>query len=128
MAKTQVLARNDGNVHYNEDAEGEVRRLLIVSSDLETKVELKSKPILQVGDLVKVDQIISEGGEISNISGQITKVDDKSITCKRRKTLSYKRGTQLQVEGGSFAQRGDLLATLIFERQNRRYRSGSAES
>jgi len=117
VSKTQVLARNDGKVSFNQEGEGEIRRLLLISSDLETKVPLKSKPIIKVGDLIKIDQVVSEGGETSAISGQVTKIKGNEITVRGGRPYLISAGTQLQTENGSLVQRGDLLATLIYQRQ-----------
>jgi len=117
VSKTQVLSRNDGKVSFNEDTEGEIRRLLLISSDLETKVQLKSKAVVKAGDLIRIDQVISEGGETANLSGQVTKVKGNEIVIRGGRPYLISAGTQLQTENGGLVQRGDLLATLIFERQ-----------
>lgn len=117
VSKTQVLARNDGKVSFNEDAEGEIRRLLLISSDLETNVQLKTKPVVKTGDLIRVDQVISEGGETAALSGQVTKIKGNEITIRGGRPYLISSGAQLQTENGSLVQRGDLLATLVFERQ-----------
>ncbi|OGI23123.1 MAG: DNA-directed RNA polymerase subunit beta'' [Candidatus Melainabacteria bacterium RIFOXYA12_FULL_32_12] len=117
VSKTQVLARNNAKVSLNENTEAEIRRLLLISSELETKIELKTNPIINVGDLVKVDQIISESGEISKLSGQITGIKGKTVTIRGGRPYLISAGTQLQVDSNGLVQRGDLLATLVFERQ-----------
>jgi DNA-directed RNA polymerase subunit beta' len=117
VSKTQVLARNDGKISFNQDSEGEIRRLLLISSDLETVIQLKTKPVVKVGDLIRIDQVLSESGEIAKLSGQITKIKANEITIRGGRPYLISAGTQLQTENGSLVQRGDLLATLVFERQ-----------
>lgn len=116
VSKTQVLARNNGKVSLKE-ATDDIRRLLLISSQSEEVVSLKSKPVVSVGDLIRVDQIITEGGEKALISGQVTKASANSLTVRVGRPYLISAGAQLQVENNNLVQRGDFLATLIFERQ-----------
>ena len=117
VSKTQVLARSDGKISLKENAEAEIRRLLLISSDLEVDVTLKTNPVVNIGDLIKVDQVISESGETAKISGQITGISGKTLKVRGGRPYLISPGTQLQVDSHSLVQRGDLLATLVFERQ-----------
>jgi len=98
VSKTQVLARTGGKVSFNEDSEGEIRRLLLISSDLETKVQLKTKPVVKTGDLIRIDQVISESGETAKLSGQVTKVKANEITIRGGRPYLISAGTQLQTD------------------------------
>lgn len=117
VAKTQVLARNDAKVSMNDASDVDIRRLLLISSEQQSQIELKTKPVVKVGDLVKIDQIISESGEMALISGQVTEINGNTIVLRRGRPYLISPGTQLQVESGSLLMRGDLLATIVFERQ-----------
>lgn len=117
VSKTQVLAINDAEVSLEPGSQNDLRRLLLISSNLETKIQLKSKSVVKIGELIKIDQIISESGETSNISGQVIKIVDNEITIRRGRPYLISAGAQLQVDSNSLVQRGDMLATLIFERQ-----------
>lgn len=117
VAKTQVLARNNGRVSLKEDKEKEIRRLLLISQDNQEVIKIKSKPIVEIDDFIKIDQVITEGGQSSGISGRVVSFDDKSITLVIGRPYLINPGTQLQVDSESLVQRGDLLATLVFERQ-----------
>ena len=116
VAKTQVLAINDAVASIKENNQ-DVRRLLLVSDNCETKVELKSKPIVKVGELVKMDGIISEGGETSELSGLVVDVNKNTVTFRVGRPYLISPGTMLQVANGSLVNRGDMIATLVFERQ-----------
>lgn len=117
VSKTQVLARNNGKVSLNEDSEGDVRRLLLISSESEELMELKTKPVVKVGDLIRVDQVASESGEKSVYSGQVSEVKGNTVKVRVGRPYLVSAGAQLQVESQNLVQRGDMLATLIFERQ-----------
>ncbi len=116
VAKTQVLAINDGMAAIKGDGQ-EVRRLLLVSDNFETEVPLKSKPVVKAGELVKMDGIISESGEKSTLSGMVVKTSKNSVSIRAGRPYLISPGTMLQVNNGSLVLRGDMLATLVFERQ-----------
>ena len=116
VAKTQVLAISDA-VASIKDNNQDVRRLLLVSESSEVKVDLKSKPIVKKGELVKMDAVISEGGEVATISGYVVATDKNSVTLRIGRPYLISPGTMLQVSNGSLVNRGDMIATLVFERQ-----------
>ena len=116
VAKTQVLAINDGTAsikHDNEDA----RRLLIVCDNYETVVKINGKASVKKGDFVKLDSIISDSGDKSPVSGQIVSVNKTDVKIRNGRPYLISPGTMLQVESGALVLRGDIIATLVFERQ-----------
>jgi len=116
VAKTDVLAINNG-VASVKNTEGDVRRLLLHSEDFETEVALKGKASVKEGQFVKMDAILSDGGDIAPVSGQVVSVGKKSLTIRNGRPCLISAGTQLQVEAQSLVLRGDILATLLYERQ-----------
>jgi DNA-directed RNA polymerase subunit beta' len=50
-------------------------------------------------------------------SGQVVKVDGSEVVVRKGRPYLISANTQLQCEDGALVQRGDLVATLIFERQ-----------
>ena len=116
VAKTQVLAINDGTAsikHDNEDA----RRLLIVCDNYETVVKINGKASVKKGDFVKLDSIISDSGDKFPVSGQIVSVNKTDVKIRNGRPYLISPGTMLQVESGALVLRGDIIATLVFERQ-----------
>ena len=116
VAKTEVLAINNG-VASIKSTEGDVRRLLLHSEEFETVVSTKGKSSVKVGDFVKMDSILSDGGDVAPVSGQVIAVDKASITIRNGRPSLISLGTQLQVEAHSLVLLGDVLATLLYERQ-----------
>ena len=116
VAKTQVLAINDGVASIKEEKE-DTRRLLLTSSNYETTVNVKSKASVKKGDFVRLDSILADSGEKSPVSGQVTAVNKGEITIRTGRPYLISPGTMLQVEGGALVLRGDIIATLVFERQ-----------
>lgn len=116
VAKTQVLAINDSIAsikHTKEDA----RRLLLICDDYETKLPIKTKACVKVGDFIRLDSVISESGEKSNVSGKVVAVSKSEVTVRTGRPYLISPGTMLQVDAGALVLRGDMLATLVFERQ-----------
>ena len=116
VAKTEVLALNDAVASIKGDV-SESRRLLLNSSNFETVVETKSKPSVKKGDFIKLDSEVASSGELAPVSGQVIDVSAKSVTIRNGRPYLISPGTMLQVEEGSLVLRGDMLATLVFERE-----------
>ena len=116
VAKTQVLAINDGLASIKNDSE-EARRLLLVCENYETKLPIKSKATVKKGDLIKLDSIISDAGDKSSVSGEVVSVSAKEVVIRNGRPYLISPGTMLQVDKGSLVLRGDMLASLVFERQ-----------
>ena len=116
VAKTEVLALNDGVASIKGDA-SESRRLLLNSANFETVVDTKSKPSVKKGQFVKLDSEIASSGETAPVSGLVVDATAKSVTIRNGRPYLISPGTMLQVEEGSLVLRGDMLATLVFERE-----------
>ena len=116
VAKTQVLAVNDAVASIKTDDE-EVRRLLLISENSETVVSVSGKSVVKKGDFVKTDKVLAESGETSPVSGVVTAVNKGSISIRNGRPYLISPGTMLQIGAGALVLRGDLLATLVFERE-----------
>ena len=118
VAKTQVLAQHKGVVNYNQIEGKDVRRLIIVSDDHKREMPVEGgKAKLAQGDLIRIDQPVNADGAKATLSGQVIKVDGDTVLLRHGRPYLISPGTQLQVNTYDLVQRGDLLATLIFERQ-----------
>lgn len=116
VSKTQVLAQKEAIVNLPKDNEN-IRRLILISEDRNEEIKVSSKPIVKAGELLKVDQVITESGETANIAGLVVEAKAKSIIVRVGRPYLISAGTMLQIEEHGLVQRGDLLATLVFERQ-----------
>ncbi len=116
VAKTQVLAINDGIAAINENRE-DARRLLLTSAAYETVIPVKGISSVKKGDFVRLDSVIAESGEKSTVSGMVSAVNKGEITIRNGRPYLISPGTMLQVEAGALVLRGDIIATLVFERQ-----------
>lgn len=116
IAKTQVLAVNDGVASIKNESE-EARRLLLTSETYEEVINITAKPVVKKGDFVRLDGLLSESGEKSTVSGQVISVNKGEVTVRTGRPYLISPGTMLQVESGALVLRGDMIATLVFERQ-----------
>lgn len=116
VAKTQVLAVNDG-VASIKNAKEEARRLLLICDNYETKLPIKTKSCVKEGNFVRLDSVISESGEKSTVSGKVVSVSKTEVVVRTGRPYLISPGTMLQVDSGALVLRGDMLATLVFERQ-----------
>jgi len=115
VTKTQVLAVND-SIASISNCNDDLRRLLLISDSYEETIETTSKPTVKEGQFITLDEMISKD-EKSTFSGKIVKVTPKSVTIRVGRPHLISIGTQLQVENSALILRGDLLATLVYERQ-----------
>src|SRR5574344_1192813 len=116
VAKTQVLALNDGTASITE-ARADSRRLLLTNESNEIKVKISAKACVKKGDFVKVDDVISEKGDKATDSGMIIATGKNDVTIRSGRPYLISPGTMLQVASGALVLRGDVIATLVFERQ-----------
>ena len=116
IAKTQVLAINSG-VSSVKNMDEDSRRLLLTSELYETTVKSSAKSLVKKGDFVKLDQLLTEGGDKSPVSGQVISVNKGEITIRNGRPYLISPGTMLIVDAGALVLRGDMIATLVFERQ-----------
>ena len=112
VAKTQVLARVNGEASLS--TQQEKRLLLITSNDL-IKQETTAKPSVKVGDFVKLTDTLGGQTEAA-CSGQIVSVDQKTVVIRKGRPYLVNAGAILQCDQGHLVQRGDQLASLIYER------------
>ncbi len=116
VAKTQVLAINDGVASIKEHKE-DARRLLLISENYEVKMPIKGKATVKKGDFIKFDSPISDSGEKSLESGMVVSVAKGEVVLRVGRPYLISPGTMLQVDKAALVLRGDMLATLVFERQ-----------
>lgn len=113
IATTQVLTKTAARVQLSKTDE---RRLLLITEDQQIHQKAKGAVSVKEGDLVRTADPVSKQTTAVH-SGQITKVDGTDVTIRRGRPYLISANTQLQCEDGTLVQRGDLMATLIFERQ-----------
>ena len=91
--------------------------MLLVSAESEEIISFKGKSQVKEGMFIKRDSIISSNGDKTTVSGKVVKVNDNNISVRKGRPYLISPGTMLQVDNGALVLRGDVVATLVFERQ-----------
>lgn len=73
--------------------------------------------MVKKGQFVKADKVLAESGETSPVSGLVTAVNKGKIQIRNGRPYLISPGTMLQIDSGALVLRGDLIATLVFERE-----------
>ena len=113
VATTQVLTKTSARVQLSKTDE---RRILLITAEQQIPHQTKGAVVAKEGDLVKSADPLSKS-TVSSHSGQVVSADSGEVVVRKGRPYLISTGTQLQSEDGALVQRGDLLATLIFERQ-----------
>ncbi|MDO5436619.1 MAG: DNA-directed RNA polymerase subunit beta'', partial [bacterium] len=116
VTKTQVLSIDD-SIASIKQTDKDLRRLLLVSAKNEQVIPVKGKATVKVGDFVKLDAVVASSGETTKCSGRVIEVGKDKVVVRIGRPHLISPGTLLQVENNALILRGDLLATLVFERQ-----------
>jgi DNA-directed RNA polymerase subunit beta' len=113
VATTQVLTKGAARVQLSKSDE---RRILLITDEQQIHHKVKGSAQVKEGDLVRNADALSKSSFASH-SGQVVQVDGTDVVIRKGRPYLISANTQLQSEDGALVQRGDLLATLIFERQ-----------
>ncbi len=113
VATTQVLTKDAARVQLSKSDE---RRILLITQEQQVYHKAKGAVTAKEGDLLRPGDPISKSST-STHSGQVTGVEGSEVVVRKGRPYLISGNTQLQSEDGALVQRGDLLATLIFERQ-----------
>lgn len=113
VATTQVLTKTSARVQLSKTDE---RRILLITEEQQSHQKIKGTCPLKENDLVRLGDALSKSST-AGLSGQIVSVDGADVIIRKGRPYLISVNTQLQCDDGALVQRGDLLATLIFERQ-----------
>ena len=113
VATTQVLTKGAARVQLSKSDE---RRILLITEEQQVFHKTKGQVSVKEGDLLRNGDAISKQSQ-STHTGQVVKVDGSEVVVRKGRPYLISGNTQLQSEDGALVQRGDLLATLIYERQ-----------
>lgn len=118
VVKTQVIAQTKGRVSLGSSTgEKGVRRVLIITGDHEVSVTMSKKPSFKKGDFVRVSDELTQGKDKEPVVGQVSEVTAKGVTIRMGRPYLTSAGAILHTVNRALTQRGDVIASLIFERQ-----------
>nr|YP_009315343.1 RNA polymerase beta-subunit [Yamadaella caenomyce]SCW23798.1 RNA polymerase beta-subunit [Yamadaella caenomyce] len=116
LVKTDIISKGSGMIESIDTLNHYNKRLLVIT-DLDKKIFFRSKPSLKVGLNSWVyagDEIID--GIVSTESGQIIEINNTEVVMRIGRPYLVSPNTILHIDNQNLVQRGENLATLIFER------------
>ena len=116
IAQTEILSISDGCVEHIDNINSYNRRLMVVT-DLDKKIFSIAKNKLKVS----INDWVCAGDEIADSiisldSGKIISVNENQVIMRIGRPYLVSNGAILHVNNDNLVQRGENLATLIFER------------
>nr|YP_010985991.1 plastid-encoded DNA-directed RNA polymerase subunit beta'' [Grateloupia asiatica]WOL36909.1 plastid-encoded DNA-directed RNA polymerase subunit beta'' [Grateloupia asiatica] len=117
VGQTEIFSVTEGKVEYIQDNQLSNRRILIVNaSDMRTFFIANNQSIkLSINDWVYAgDQIAND--VVTYDSGQVIAIGDNQVTIRIGQPYLISRGSFLHIQHNALVQRGENIATLIFER------------
>ncbi len=112
---TELLCQEDGIVQGVREGQESIRRILVVrSGDLYT-LETEEKPTCKEGQFLKKGDLVANAVTTPE-PGRVIKVDGNKIVIRRARPYRVSAGGILHVVQGQLVQRGEVLASLVFER------------
>nr|YP_010904070.1 RNA polymerase b-subunit [Caulacanthus ustulatus]WCH57321.1 RNA polymerase b-subunit [Caulacanthus ustulatus] len=117
LAQTEVLSSIKGEVEYIQENNFSARRILITTKMDICTFTVSHKKLIKV----KIGDWIYSGDEIATnfityCSGKVINILDNKVTIKIGQPYLISSGSILHVYHNSLIQRGENLATLMFER------------
>jgi DNA-directed RNA polymerase subunit beta' len=115
IIKTEIGSHADGLVEYNQPGEGrEVRRLILITPEHETVYPVSGKAKVKEGDMIREGDELA-AGTASKDTGRV-RLADGGVAVRHGRPYLISSGTQLMVDAGEMVQRGENLATLVYDR------------
>nr|YP_010986190.1 plastid-encoded DNA-directed RNA polymerase subunit beta'' [Polyopes affinis]WOL37108.1 plastid-encoded DNA-directed RNA polymerase subunit beta'' [Polyopes affinis] len=117
ITQTEIFSASEGKIEYVQDNQLSSRRISIVNvSDIRTfLVESEQSIKVSVNDWVYIGDEIANG-VCTYDSGKVVSIKNNQIRIRIGQPYLISSGSILHVEHNSLVQRGESIATLIFER------------
>nr|YP_009396806.1 RNA polymerase b''''-subunit [Ophidocladus simpliciusculus]ARW65992.1 RNA polymerase b''''-subunit [Ophidocladus simpliciusculus] len=117
ISKTDIFSSISGRIAYIDETKTTNRRILIISQSNTYAFNINHSQKI----MVKVNSWVYTGDEIasnlfSSCSGRVIEIENNKIIIRLGQPYLISSGSFLHIENGSLIQRGESIATLIFER------------
>lgn len=117
ISQTDIFSSIDGQIGCIEETKNSSRRILIISRNNTINLKRETDQILnfKVNDYVYAGDKITDS-LVTSVSGQIIDISDKYLTIRVGQPYLISAGSLVHISHYSLIQRGENIATLIFER------------
>ena len=117
IAETKIFSSIEGQIQYTEQSQLSNRRILITSqADLKIfDIANLNSVNVQVNDWVYAGDTLASN-IVTNYSGQITDITSTYLSLRVGQPYLISPGSFIHIESNSLVQKGESIATLIFER------------
>nr|YP_009398451.1 RNA polymerase b''''-subunit [Lophocladia kuetzingii]ARW67637.1 RNA polymerase b''''-subunit [Lophocladia kuetzingii] len=117
ISQTDILSSIAGKIAYIQETKTAARRILIVSHLNTFSFNINSNELInvKVNDWIRVGDMIASN-TITNYSGQVIDIHNNRIIVRIGQPYLVSPGSFLHIMHESLIQRGENIATLIFER------------
>nr|YP_009395171.1 RNA polymerase b''''-subunit [Bryothamnion seaforthii]ARW63939.1 RNA polymerase b''''-subunit [Bryothamnion seaforthii] len=117
ISQTDIFSRIGGNIAYIENTKSTNSRILIIGDDNTYAFKLNKNQSLKVS----LNSWVYIGDEVatnvfSNYSGKVISIQDSQIIIRIGQPYLISIGSFLHISNGSLIQKGENIATLIFDR------------
>nr|YP_009398252.1 RNA polymerase b''''-subunit [Thaumatella adunca]ARW67438.1 RNA polymerase b''''-subunit [Thaumatella adunca] len=117
ISQTNIFSSIAGRIAYIEETKTSNRRILIISKLNTITISVKNNQVIKV----KVNSYVYAGDQIAinvitNFSGKVIAIQDNQVIIRIGQPYLISFGSLLHIYNGSLIQRGENIATLIFER------------
>ena len=113
---TEYLSSTDGIVVRSPNSSNELNKILIFTDDNEVAYKLSktSKTLVKEGQEVNEGDLLAD--DVTALEGGIVETVSKTqITVRKARPYLVNQGTQLMIDNGDLVQKGEVVATLVYE-------------
>ncbi|MEB3283833.1 MAG: DNA-directed RNA polymerase subunit beta' [Candidatus Sericytochromatia bacterium] len=115
VIKTEILCHTDGVVQFQAAEDSEIRRLVLITPEHEVQLACSGKLLLEDGAVVREGDELA-AGVVASDSGKLRVLEKGRVAIRHGRPYLISSGTQLMVDQGDMVQRGENLATLVYDR------------
>nr|YP_009395788.1 RNA polymerase b''''-subunit [Herposiphonia versicolor]ARW64768.1 RNA polymerase b''''-subunit [Herposiphonia versicolor] len=117
ISQTNIFSSISGKIDCIEETKNASRRILIVSNFNIKNINIDDNKLVnkQIGNYVYSGDEIADN-VISNVSGKIIGIMNNKVTIRTGQPYLISSGSLLHIDNFSLIERGENIATLIFEK------------
>nr|YP_009397846.1 RNA polymerase b''''-subunit [Sonderella linearis]ARW67032.1 RNA polymerase b''''-subunit [Sonderella linearis] len=117
ISKMEIFSSVEGKIDYIEQTQASNRRVLMICKSNTYIIRLLDNQLLKV----KLNDFLYPGDNItkdlkSNFCGQVIDIQNKQIIIRKGQPYLISSGSFLNIDNHSLIQRGENIATIIFEK------------